>query len=188
LNPNWNDPAPSDPVEAQAAEDEKFLIASGRMGEEFSRDLDYYAKSWLPARDIVYKAYAKRLEYDSKGRILVFDGQSVPWKDHLYTLEGQRLMRNGEYSVYQSPRTLSKAESHCLKHGEDSETRSWMRSLESAAVSSYMLQDSSVATSLSREPRLWLSRRLIFEYGFGMHCRALVEGKSLQATHMCYDE
>jgi len=89
LNPNWNDPTPSDPVEAQAAEDEKFLIASGRMGEEFSRDLDYYAKSWLPARDIVHKAYAKRLEYDSKGRILVFDGQSVPWKDHLYTLEGQ---------------------------------------------------------------------------------------------------
>ena len=59
------------------------------MGEEFSRDLDYYTKSWLPARDIVHKAYAKRLEYDSKGRILVLDGQSVPWKDHLYTLEAQ---------------------------------------------------------------------------------------------------
>merc|ERR1719262_85647 len=76
------------------------------------------------------------------------------------TQRSQRLMRNGESSVYQSPRTLSKAESHCLKHGEVSETRSWMRSLESA-----------VATSPSREPRLWLSRRLIFEYGLGMHCR-----------------
>jgi uncharacterized UPF0160 family protein len=89
LNPNWNDPTPSDPVEAQKVEDEKFLAASTRMGEEFSRDLDYYTKSWLPARDIVHKAYAKRLEYDSKGRILVLDGQSVPWKDHLYTLEAQ---------------------------------------------------------------------------------------------------
>lgn len=87
LNPNWNDPTPSDPVEAQKAEDENFLVASSRMGEEFSRDLDYYVKSWLPARDIVHKAYAKRLEYDLKGRILVFEGQSVPWKDHLYTLE-----------------------------------------------------------------------------------------------------
>jgi uncharacterized UPF0160 family protein len=87
LNPNWNDPTPSDPVQAQAVEDEKFLVASARMGEEFSRDLDYYAKSWLPARDIVHKAYQKRLEYDPTGRILVFDGQSVPWKDHLYTLE-----------------------------------------------------------------------------------------------------
>jgi uncharacterized UPF0160 family protein len=89
LNPNWNDSTPSDPVEAQKLEDEKFLVASSRIGEEFSRELDYQTKSWLPARDIVRNAYAKRLEYDSKGRILVFDGQSVPWKDHLYTLEGQ---------------------------------------------------------------------------------------------------
>jgi len=89
LNPNWNDPTLSDPVEAQKAEDKKFLAASQKIGEEFHRDLDYYAKSWLPARDVVKKAYAKRLEYDSKGRILVFDGQSVPWKDHLYTLEDE---------------------------------------------------------------------------------------------------
>jgi uncharacterized UPF0160 family protein len=87
LNPNWNDPTPSDPVEAQKVEDEKFLLASTRIGEEFSRDLDYYTRSWLPARDVVHKAYAQRLEHDSKGRILVFEGQSVPWKDHLYTLE-----------------------------------------------------------------------------------------------------
>jgi uncharacterized UPF0160 family protein len=87
LNPNWNDPTPSDPVEAQKVEDKKFLAASTRIGEEFSRDLDYYTRSWLPARDIVHKAYAQRLEHDSKGRILVFEGQSVPWKDHLYTLE-----------------------------------------------------------------------------------------------------
>lgn len=89
LNPNWNDPIPSDLVEAQHAEDEKFLVASTRIGEEFSRDLDYYVQSWLPARGIVQNAYAKRLEHDPKGRILVFDGQSVPWKDHLYALEEQ---------------------------------------------------------------------------------------------------
>jgi uncharacterized UPF0160 family protein len=101
LNPNWNDPVPSDPVVAQQLEDEKFLLASTRMGEEFSRDLEYYTKSWLPARDIVRKAYSKRLEHDPKGRILVFDGQSVPWKDHLYTLETQ-LEGNGKvlYVLY----------------------------------------------------------------------------------------
>ncbi|KAH8795716.1 putative UPF0160 protein C27H6.8 [Hyaloscypha sp. PMI_1271] len=87
LNPNWNDPTPSDLVEAQKVEDEKFLVASTRIGEEFSRDLDYYTKAWLPARAIVHNAYAKRLEHDKSGRILVFEGQSVPWKDHLYTLE-----------------------------------------------------------------------------------------------------
>lgn len=89
LNPNWNDPIPSDPVQAQQFEDEKFLVASARMGEEFAQDLEYYIKAWLPARDIVRKAYTNRLQHDPKGRILVFDGQAVPWKDHLYTLEGE---------------------------------------------------------------------------------------------------
>jgi len=87
LNPNWNDPVPSDPAQAQAAEDDRFLTASGRIGEEFSRDLDFYAQAWLPARSIVQQAYNKRLEHDSEGRVMVFEGQSVPWKDHLYNLE-----------------------------------------------------------------------------------------------------
>lgn len=89
LNPNWNDPTPSDPKEAQSQEDEKFLVASQRIGEEFSRDLAYYTKSWLPAREIVRAAYQKRLEFDPEGRVMVLEGQSVPWKDHLYTLEEQ---------------------------------------------------------------------------------------------------
>ncbi|KAG9248118.1 metal-dependent protein hydrolase [Calycina marina] len=89
LNPNWNDSSPSDPIEAQGAEDAKFEVASTRMGEEFLRDLEYFTKAWLPARAIVHTAYAKRFEYDSSGRTLVFAGQSVPWKDHLYDLESQ---------------------------------------------------------------------------------------------------
>ncbi|KAH8902412.1 metal-dependent protein hydrolase [Coniochaeta sp. PMI_546] len=87
LNPNWNDPAPSDPAAAQAAEDERFLAASRRIGEEFDRDLDYYVRSWLPAREIVEGAFGGRREIDPAGRIVVFMGQMVPWKDHLYTLE-----------------------------------------------------------------------------------------------------
>ena len=98
LNPNWNDPASSDPDHAQQAEDERFLVASARIGEEFARDLDYYTQAWLPARDIVSKAYAARLEYDLKGRVMVFDGLSVPWKDHLYTLEEQS--KDGEGVLY----------------------------------------------------------------------------------------
>jgi len=122
LNPNWNDPVPADPVEAQAVEDAKFLLASTRIGEEFSRDLDYYAKSWLPARSIVQQAYAKRLQYDSKGRILVFDGQSVPWKDHLYTLEAQENSENQVlYVLYpESPRPDSKWRIQCVPVSKDS--------------------------------------------------------------------
>lgn len=87
LNLNWNDPRPSDPEAAQAAEDQRFEAASRRIGEEFERELDYYASAWLPARSIVQQAFDKRAEFDPEGRILVFEGQSVPWKDHLYGLE-----------------------------------------------------------------------------------------------------
>lgn len=87
LNPNWNDPLPSDPAEAQAAEDAKFETASRRIGEEFDLDLDYYVRAWLPARSLVEKAFGERAQHDPEGRILVLAGQSCPWKDHLYTLE-----------------------------------------------------------------------------------------------------
>lgn len=87
LNPKWNDPVPSDPVEAQAREDEKFLIASKRIGEEFDSTLDFYVTGWLPARALVQKAFTERSQYDAQGRIMVLSGQSCPWKDHLYTLE-----------------------------------------------------------------------------------------------------
>ncbi|PQE27540.1 hypothetical protein CJF30_00007892 [Rutstroemia sp. NJR-2017a BBW] len=122
LNPNWNDPIPADPVQAQAEEDAKFLLASNRMGEEFSRDLDYYAKSWLPARSIVQQAYAKRLQYDPKGRIMVFDGQSVPWKDHLYTLEAQENSENLVlYVLYpESVRPDAKWRIQCVPVSKDS--------------------------------------------------------------------
>lgn len=87
FNPKWNEPRPSDPVQAQAAEDARFVKASARIGEEFDRELDNYVDSWLPARTIVQQAFDKRLSYDSEGRILVLEGQSVPWKEHLFNLE-----------------------------------------------------------------------------------------------------
>lgn len=87
LNPAWNAAVPSDPAEAQAAEDARFVQASQRIGEEFERELDYYTGAWMPARDVVQKAFDQRAQHDPQGRLLVFDGQSAPWKDHLYTLE-----------------------------------------------------------------------------------------------------
>lgn len=89
LNPDWNDPRPSDPAEWQKIEDGKFVKASARIGQEFRSSLEYLCKAWLPARQIVREAFVKRMQYDAQGRILVFDGQSVPWKDHLYRLEAE---------------------------------------------------------------------------------------------------
>jgi uncharacterized UPF0160 family protein len=90
LNPNWNDPVPEDPAAAQAAEDARFELASTRIGEEFDRELDYYVRAWLPAREVVAEAFAARSDYDGEGRIMVLKGQSAPWKDHLYNLEEQQ--------------------------------------------------------------------------------------------------
>ena len=80
LNPAWNTPV------TQASEDALFLQASALMGETFVRKLDYYINAWLPARDFVVDAINKRFEHDEGGRILVF-ARSIPWKDHLFTLE-----------------------------------------------------------------------------------------------------
>ncbi|KAH6842572.1 metal-dependent protein hydrolase [Chaetomium sp. MPI-CAGE-AT-0009] len=90
LNPNWNDPTPEDPAMAQEAEDKRFELASQRIGEEFDRGLDYFTKAWLPAREVVAEAFNARQEFDSQGRIVVMKRQSAPWKDHLYTLEGEQ--------------------------------------------------------------------------------------------------
>lgn len=89
LNPNWNDPIPDDPAEAQAAEDGRFELASQRIGEEFDRELDYLTRAWLPAREVVAEAFGARSEHDARGRILVLKRQAAPWKDHLYVLEEQ---------------------------------------------------------------------------------------------------
>lgn len=94
LNLEWNDP-----VKSQEIEDEKFLEASKLMGDTFVGKLDYYGKSWLPARDVVVKAMDNRFEHDAKGRILVFE-IAIPWKDHLFTLEEELGIKEDQKTLY----------------------------------------------------------------------------------------
>ncbi|KAF2266721.1 putative UPF0160 domain protein MYG1 [Lojkania enalia] len=70
----------------QADEDARFAKASLFVGEQFVLELTDCAAAWLPARNVVLKAYNERLQYDPKGRILVLP-EGMPWADHLYTLE-----------------------------------------------------------------------------------------------------
>ncbi|XWW95856.1 hypothetical protein V2A60_003824 [Cordyceps javanica] len=131
LNPNWNDPPAADADEAQRREDERFLAASRRIGEEFDREVDYYASAWLPARAVVAAAFARRAEHDADGRVLVLDGQSVPWKDHLYTLEQQAAEEGSSsagagrspvlYVLYQEkPEPGAKWRIQCVPESKDS--------------------------------------------------------------------
>ncbi|OBT50044.1 hypothetical protein VE04_09350, partial [Pseudogymnoascus sp. 24MN13] len=90
LNPNWNDPRPSDPAAWQAIEDEKFSKASSKIGAEFSSTLSYLTTSGSRRRAPVRTAFSERLDHDSHGRSLVVDGQSVPGTEHLYRLESEQ--------------------------------------------------------------------------------------------------
>ena len=55
--------------------------------------LDGYYRNWLPARDIVVQAMAKRFEVDPSGQILVLD-RSCPWTEHLFDLEAGNVATN----------------------------------------------------------------------------------------------
>ena len=56
----------------QADRQTKFAEASRITGEEFLSFLHYYAKAWLPARDVVKAAMEKRFDVDASGQIVVF--------------------------------------------------------------------------------------------------------------------
>ncbi|KAJ4155579.1 hypothetical protein LMH87_000817 [Akanthomyces muscarius] len=121
LNPSWNEPAAADADEAQRREDARFLTASRRIGEEFDREVDYYATAWLPARAVVQAAFEKRAQHDADGRVLVLEGQSVPWKDHLYTLEKEEGKASVQYVLYQEkPEPGAKWRIQCVPESKDS--------------------------------------------------------------------
>ncbi len=92
FNPAWNEPADAQTVDVRTIPSScrsyhvdnrfvqaKFLQASTMVGTEFLDRLDYYAKAWLPARDLVVDALEKRKRVDEQGRILLFE-QFAPWK------------------------------------------------------------------------------------------------------------
>lgn len=59
--------------------DAKFEIASKLAGGEFLERVDYTAKAWLPAREIVFSAVESRKEIEAGGRVVVFS-EFAPWK------------------------------------------------------------------------------------------------------------
>jgi len=93
LNPAWNETVDSQVVDAQ------FAKASQLTGDEFMGRLDYYAKSWLPARDLVATAITYRVHVDPSGKILLLD-QYAPWKEHLFELEAELSLDDEKKPIY----------------------------------------------------------------------------------------
>jgi len=81
LNPRWNEES----VDVQA----RFEAAMQLVGAEFSERVDYYGRSWWPARELVLNAISKRKEVDESGAILSFGDGHCPWKEHLLNLEDE---------------------------------------------------------------------------------------------------
>ncbi|XP_058869378.1 MYG1 exonuclease [Acipenser ruthenus] len=79
LNPRWNDKD----QDTQAG----FHKAMEMVGEEFLDRLDFYHRSWLPARSLVEEAIRTRDEVDVGGEVVVFTQGGCPWKEHLFNLE-----------------------------------------------------------------------------------------------------
>ena len=82
LRPNWNEES-NDQILY-----ERFLEAVELTGKEFLYHLNYYGKTWMPARDIVQKAFDNRDQIDSSGRI-VYLAEHCPWLEHLMEIEDE---------------------------------------------------------------------------------------------------
>ncbi|KAH9944402.1 GAMM1 protein [Epithele typhae] len=93
FNPAWNESVDSQTVDA------KFQLASNLVGGEFFQRLDYYAKAWLPARDLVIAGLNARKAVDPSGRTILFE-QFAPWKEHLFELEAGLQIPDDEKPVY----------------------------------------------------------------------------------------
>jgi len=82
FRPAWND--------AVQDYDAGFYKALAMVRLEFEERVKFYAKVWWPARTVVAKALEKRFEVHQSGKILAFDEQFCPYKEHLFELEQEQ--------------------------------------------------------------------------------------------------
>eukprot|EP00299_Pterocystis_sp_00344_P010831 c4947_g1_i1.p1 GENE.c4947_g1_i1~~c4947_g1_i1.p1 ORF type:complete len:207 (+),score=66.18 c4947_g1_i1:351-971(+) len=80
FRPDWN--------ESDHDLDDRFQAAMNCAGQEFVGAVTRYAKSWLPARNVVIEALNNRFQIDNSGQIVLLE-RTAPWKDHLETVESE---------------------------------------------------------------------------------------------------
>lgn len=82
LNPDWNEDSSAGTLDA------RFAQAVELTGEEFKESVNYYAKSWLPARSLVLADLQARHTIHPSGKIVKLTS-FCPWKEHLHALEAE---------------------------------------------------------------------------------------------------
>lgn len=94
LNPAWN--------EAKQDHDGQFEKAVELVGGEMLSRIHGMSNIWLPALDLVKRAFNKRVDVHSSGKIVKLEAGGCPWKEHLYTLESDHGCEgHTKYMVYQ---------------------------------------------------------------------------------------
>nr|XP_025667695.1 UPF0160 protein MYG1, mitochondrial isoform X2 [Arachis hypogaea] len=92
-------------VESPERENEAFHRAMSLAGDEFLDNVNYYAKSWLPARSIVMECLAARETIDSSGEIIKLT-RPCPWKFHIHELEKEmEISPSIKYVLYPDDRS-----------------------------------------------------------------------------------
>ncbi|CAL0327503.1 unnamed protein product [Lupinus luteus] len=100
LNLDW-----MDSNQSSDRENEAFHRAMALAGGEFLENVNYYAKSWLPARSIVMECLAARETIDSSGEIVKLN-LSCPWKLHIHELEEEmKISPSIKYVLYRDDRS-----------------------------------------------------------------------------------
>lgn len=112
LNPEWNE-------EGQVDMGARFLEAVALTGREFSDEVRFYVKSWLPARNIVREALGKRFEVHPSGQILRLDTFTL-WKTHLLELEVELSLPAPILYVLYAEANSSKWRVQCVPESESS--------------------------------------------------------------------
>lgn len=109
LNPWWNDTRSVD----TDFMDSQFKKAVEMVGNEFVESVDFFVRSWLPARQLVESAFSKRKQLNPSGRVIYFETH-CPWKEHLFSLEKDLDVPNDEkpiYAIYQDLQGLWRIQS-----------------------------------------------------------------------------
>lgn len=100
LNLDW-----TYPDQSSGKENEAFQCAMMMAGMEFLEIIQFYAKSWLPARTIVMECLSARKQIDPTEEIMVLT-RSCPWKLHIFELEEEmKINPSIKYVVYEDKRS-----------------------------------------------------------------------------------
>ncbi|XP_040278319.1 MYG1 exonuclease-like [Bufo bufo] len=108
LNPRWNEPD----QDTEAG----FKKAMELAGTEFVSRLDFYHRSWLPARSLVEEAIRQRFQADGSGEVVILAQGRCPWKEHLFQVEKEiNLEKQIKYVIY--PDQSAKWRVQCVPTG-----------------------------------------------------------------------